>query len=178
MDEHFIESYEDEWHVLRKIEELKNVGYAESDMYVVARSNEQLTMIRTHSDVDYHVAEVKGMGRVGIFVRNGSFLRLFTEITDETKESARYYQQLLDGKLLLFCDKNIVDSSVDQSESSIRKVKTEQKNFSSQNYEVENNEEDQVFIDSRHYENQEVLQVDLTEKLSEQKSNDNKKTND
>lgn len=178
MDGHFIESCEDERDVLRKIKELKKIGYTESDMYVVARSNEQLTMIRTRTDVDYHVAEVKGMGRGGIFIRDGSFLKLFTEITSETKESAYYYQQLLDGKLLLYCGQKNLDCAAESVESSTIKEEPERKFFLSRHFGIEKNEEDRILIDSRHYEKLEALQVDSIQQLPEQKNNNNKKMND
>lgn len=169
MDRHFIESYEDERDVLRKVEELKTLGYAESDMYVIARTNEQLTMIRTRTDVDYHAAEGKGMGRLGIFIRGGPIPHFFTEIANETKESAFYYQQLLDGKLLLYCNKNTVDSSIQWPESSIIKEDTELKNFSSLQHGMQSNEEDRIFIDSIHYENFEALKAEPIRKLPEKK---------
>ncbi|MFC3211978.1 general stress protein [Planomicrobium okeanokoites] len=95
MDHHFIESYEDEREVLRKIDELKQQGCSESDMYVVARSNEQLTMIRLRTDVEYHAAETKGMGRLGIFIRGGAVPPVFTEMSDEVKQSVFFIRNFL-----------------------------------------------------------------------------------
>lgn len=151
MDHHFIESYEDEREVLRKIDELKQQGCSESDMYVVARSNEQLTMIRLRTNVEYHAAETKGMGRLGIFIRGGAVPPVFTEMSDEVKQSVFFYQELLDGKLLLYYKKiNEMPSDEDQEiPASYNKLGGME--MSSLQREIYGDEE-QITLDSTQYE--------------------------
>ncbi|MFD1029949.1 general stress protein [Metaplanococcus flavidus] len=153
MECHFIESYEDEREVLRKIEVLKTKGFKDNDMYVIARSNEQLIKIRTRTDVEYHTAEGKGMGRIGTFFKGGPLPLNFSGMTDETRESAFYYLELLEGKILLFCNKT--DKGY-QGEPFLQEVKKEEqsigflpveKTFSSKL----SSKEDEISIDSNHY---------------------------
>jgi len=169
MDRHFIESYEDEREVLRKIEELKTKGSSQADMYVIARSNEQLTRIRTRTDVDYHTAEGKGMGRIGIFFRGGPLPPYFSEMAAETRESAFYYQQLVEGKILLFCNKKNEDALLDRAYSFGENEKTDITAFSPLQQKRQWNEEDRVFIDSMHYESFHPLQAEVIRNRPERK---------
>lgn len=150
MDRHFIESYEDEREVVRKIEELKKLGYAESDMYVVARSSEQLAMIRTRTDVEYHAAEGRGMGRFGMFVRIRHVFPHLTEDKEKIKEIADLYQRLFEGELLFFYnDNNIVHAEEFQSG----------RNPPPPLYKIDGDDEDRISIDSSHYETSEEIQL-------------------
>ncbi|WP_422124132.1 general stress protein [Planococcus sp. X10-3] len=157
MNCHFIESYEDEREVLRKIEELKTKGFSDDDMYIIARSNEQLTSIRIRTDVEYHAAEGKGMGRIGIFFKGGALPLNFSEMTDETRESAFYYLELLEGKILLFCNKKQYDPAFGRQTSS---NEAEPPANLLVRQEVEWIEEERVFIDSMHYESSHPLRAE------------------
>ena len=42
----FIETYDTQEHVLQKIEELKKDGYLEEDMYIMAKSSDQLSLVK------------------------------------------------------------------------------------------------------------------------------------
>ncbi|RLQ90437.1 general stress protein [Planomicrobium sp. Y74] len=143
MDRHFIESYEDEREVLRKIEELKALGYAESDMCVLARSSEQLTKIRTRTNVAYHAAEGKGMGRFGMLIRSRYVFSYINEDEVKAKEIADLYQHLSEGDLLFFYRENN-RVHVEGFENA--------RNPTLPNYWIDEDEEDRITIDSSHYE--------------------------
>lgn len=160
MDRHFIESYEDEREVLRKIEELKTKGCSQVDMYVIAWSNEQLTKVRTRTDVDYHTAEEKGKGRIGIFFSGGPLPPYFSEMAAETRETAFYYQQLLEGRILLFCNKSSEYAPFEGAFSFGGNEKGENAAISPSQQMRQWNEEDRVFIDSMHYESFHPLQAE------------------
>lgn len=165
MERHFIESYKDERDVLRKIEELKTEGYAETDMYVVARTNEQLTMVRTRTDVDYHSADGNGMGRLGTFFRNGLIHPYMVKSNGAISAAEEFYEYLLEGKLLLFCNKN---SDVDLAEQDQREAAVEYR--ASKAFSLEktpflqrqrdiNVTEDEITIDRKHYETFQPLEA-------------------
>lgn len=150
MDSHFIESYEDEREVIRKIEELKALGYAESDMCVLARSSEQLTKIRTRTNVAYHAAEGKGMGRFGMFIRSRYVFSYINEDEVKAKEIAVLYQHLSEGELLFFCREN---NSVHAEECE------NDRNPPLPSYWTDEDEEDRISIDSSHYETSKEIQL-------------------
>lgn len=160
MDRHFIESYEDEREVLRKIEELKKKGFAEADMYVIARSNEQLTGIRTRTEVEYHTAEGRGMGRLALFFCGGPLPAHFSELADETKVSSYFYQQLIEGRLLLFFNKDSADAEGEGCSFANGQHEQGPETFSATLLEKQWTEEEQVFIDGNHYESFLPLQAE------------------
>lgn len=158
MDRHFIESYEDERDLLRKIEELKTLGYAESDMYVVARSSEQLTMIRTSTDVEYHAAEGKGMGRFGMFIRSRHVFPYMMEEEVKAQGIAELYQYLSEGELLFFYN----ETNRIPPEESLRMefkgspqpaeaLQGDRNSLFPRHY-IDQNEIEKISIDSKHYE--------------------------
>lgn len=160
MDRHFIESYEDEREVLRKIEELKRKGFSEEDMYVIARSNEQLTSIRTRTEVEYHTAEGRGMGRLALFFCGGPLPAHFSELAAETKESSYFYQQLIEGRLLLFFNKDSSDAEGEGCCFADGQDEQGPETCSATLLEKQWTEEEQVFIDGKHYESFLPLQAE------------------
>ncbi|MCM3610194.1 general stress protein [Planococcus sp. MERTA32b] len=144
MDHHFIESYEDEREVLRRIEELKAAGYAESDMYVLARSSEQLTKIHTRTNVAHHAAEGKGMGRFGALIRKRYVFSCIDEDEVKAQEIADLYQHLSEGELLFFCNKT--------GKGEPEQFPHDSNAPSSHNLLFDESEEEQISIDSQHYE--------------------------
>lgn len=143
MDHHFIESYQDEREVLRRIEELKALGYAESDMYVLARSSEQLTKIRTRTDVAHHAAEGKGMGRFGMLISSRYVFSYMNEDEAKSMEIADLYKHLSEGELLFFFNKTNWENP--------EQLQTDS-NTPAAFYLFDENEEDRISIDSQHYE--------------------------
>lgn len=152
MEDHFIESCEDEREVLCKIQELKKLGYNETGMYVVARTNEELTMIRTRTDVDFHSVEDKGMGRFGTVFRKHFLLPYLLESGDEVRAASELYQNLEEGKILLFSEmkENLCSLNPHTEENSAfmspfrQKLPLNQRDGSEQ--------ENEVTIDAIHYE--------------------------
>ncbi len=157
MDRHFIESYDDEREILRKIEELKLLGCNESEMYVLAWSREQLTMIRTRTDIEFYTAEEQKRGRHGIFNRN--YLSYFKWMLESAgiQHSDEFYQDLIDGKLLFFCNSESGDQPTDELSSQLQgtngndELLPSGKNLYMQQA-AQSMKEDEVILDSRQYE--------------------------
>lgn len=164
MDRHFIESYEDERDVLRKIEELIRKGFAEEDMYVIARSNEQLTGIRTRTEVEYHTAEGRGMGRLALFLCGGPLQAHFSSLAAETKESSCFYQQLTEGKLLLFFNNDSLCAEEEEGSAAEGQEERGPETSSAMLLEKQWMEEEQVLIDGIHYESFLPLQAEPIQK--------------
>lgn len=101
----FMQTFDTESDVLRKIEELKAQGSSESDMYVMARDKEQISMVRGRTDVDYKSVEGNWMDKFMNFLSGDDSTRgAFTDMGVDEGEADRYYQEVQDGKILLFVD--------------------------------------------------------------------------
>nr|WP_256204122.1 general stress protein [Planococcus faecalis] len=59
----FMGTFDNETEVLSKIEELKAQGSKEDDMYVMARDEGQISMVRGRTDVDYKSSEGNWMDK-------------------------------------------------------------------------------------------------------------------
>lgn len=158
MNRHFIESYEEEREILRKIEELKILGYAETDMYVVARSSEQLTMIRISTDVEYHAAEGKGMGRFGMFIRSRHVFPNILEVEVNAQGIAELYRHLSEGELLFFYNETNRVPPQEPWRMEFRETPQSADTLKGDRhplfprYYIDQNEIEKISIDSKHYE--------------------------
>ncbi|OHX49054.1 hypothetical protein BB776_04465 [Planococcus salinarum] len=158
MNRHFIESYEDEREILRKIEELKILGYAQTDMYVVARSSEQLTRIRTSTDVEYHAAEGKGMGRFGMFIRSRHVFPYILEAEENAQGITELYRHLSEGELLFFYNETNRVSPQEPCRMEFRETQQPADTLIADRHPlfprhyIDQNEIEKISIDRKHYE--------------------------
>ncbi|MDN7244922.1 DUF2382 domain-containing protein [Planococcus shenhongbingii] len=108
----FMGTFDSETEVLRKIEELKSQGISEDHMYVMAHDKDQISMVRGRTDVDYKSAEGGGwMDKfMGFMSGNEPIRQAFNDMGVDGQEADRYYQEVQNGKILLFVDKEIGDS--------------------------------------------------------------------
>lgn len=111
----FIQVFETQSEVLRKVSDLKAEGYKESDMYVVGRDNESFTTLKNQTDV--HIDTVGGQqeqGFMGKFMSalsgESSSMEAFNGMGLSQTESEDYYRQVQDGKLVLYVDSEYGDS--------------------------------------------------------------------
>ncbi|SDG64949.1 conserved domain-containing protein [Planococcus glaciei] len=108
----FMGTFDNETEVLRKIEELKSQGISEDHMYVMAHDKDQISMVRGRTDVDYKATEGGGwMDKfMGFMSGNEPVRQAFNDMGVDGNEADRYYQEVQNGKILLFVDKEIGDS--------------------------------------------------------------------
>lgn len=104
----FMETFNSESEVLEKIEELKATGSREEDMYVMARDEDQISMVRGRTDVDYKSSEGNWMDKfMGFLSGDDSTREAFSGMGLDKDESDRYYNEVQDGKILLFVDQEL-----------------------------------------------------------------------
>lgn len=104
----FMETFDTESEVLRKIEELKNQGISEDHMYVMAHDKEQLSMVRGRTDVDYTSSNGSWMDKfMGFLTGNETVHEAFLGIGIDDQEADAYYRDVQNGKILLFVDQEI-----------------------------------------------------------------------
>lgn len=102
----FMGTFDTETEVLRKIEELKSTGSREEDMYVMARDKDQISMVRGRTDVDYKSSEGNWMDKfMGFLSGDDSTREAFSGMGLDKDESDRYYNEVQNGKILLFVDR-------------------------------------------------------------------------
>ncbi|KAA0958964.1 DUF2382 domain-containing protein [Planococcus sp. ANT_H30] len=102
----FMGTFDNETEVLSKIEELKAQGSKEDDMYVMARDEGQISMVRGRTDVDYKSSEGNWMDKfMGFLSGDDSTREAFSGMGVDKDEADRYYNEVQNGKILLFVDR-------------------------------------------------------------------------
>jgi len=105
MSKHYVDTFRTEQEVLSKIEELKLQGYAEEDMYVMARHKDELSLVRGRTDVDLESSEGNWMDKFKAFVTGDSPVReAFNRMGMEREDAERYYDDVRQGAILLYAD--------------------------------------------------------------------------
>ena len=105
MSRNYVDTFQTEQEVLRKIEELKLEGYAEDDMYVMARDKDELMLVRGRTDVDLESSEGNWMDKFKAFVTGDSPVReAFNRMGLEREAAERYYDDVRNGAILLYAD--------------------------------------------------------------------------
>ncbi|MGI2327890.1 DUF2382 domain-containing protein [Planococcus sp. YIM B11945] len=120
-DNKFMGTFDNETEVLRKIEELKAEGATEDHMYVMAKDEDQLTMVRGRTDVDYKSAEGSWKDKfMGFLSGNEPVRQAFAGMGVDEQEAERYHREVQNGRILLFVDRDYVgnDQSAESSQSS------------------------------------------------------------
>ncbi|MGB6407969.1 MAG: general stress protein [Planococcus donghaensis] len=102
----FMGTFDSENEVLNKIEELKARGSRENDMYVMARDEDQISLVRGRTDVDYKSSEGNWMDKfMGFLSGDDSTREAFSRLGVDKNEADRYYNEVQNGKILLFVDR-------------------------------------------------------------------------
>lgn len=106
----FIKTFENQEAVLSQIEKLKSEGHSEDNMYVMARSDDQLSLVRGRTDVDNQSSSGNMMDRFTSFLSgNDKVHQAFLRMGLNEQESDRVYQEIEDGKLLLYVNEEYSD---------------------------------------------------------------------
>ncbi|MGM0896759.1 MAG: YsnF/AvaK domain-containing protein [Bacillota bacterium] len=102
----FMGTFDTETEVLKKIEDMKTQGSREEDMYVMARNEDQISMVRGRTDVDYKSSEGNWMDKfMGFLSGNEPTREAFSNMGVDEAEADRYYNDVQNGKILLFVDR-------------------------------------------------------------------------
>lgn len=111
-DNKFMGTFDNEQEVLRKIEEMKAQGATEDHMYVMARDEDQISMVRGRTDVDYKSAEGSWKDKfMGFLSGNEPVRQAFAGMGVDEQEADRYYQEVQNGKILLFVDRDYIGNA-------------------------------------------------------------------
>lgn len=158
MDKHFIETYETEREALRQIEKLKQEGCSESDMYIMAKKDGQLSMIKGETNIDHHAEQGNWMDSFTSFLTDNNQVKMaFESMHLPEQEADKYRKELEDGKLLLYVNKDYESRFREVGGDSFKlgeKEKTELQNRQKQSENATpaaTEREEKVELDSHHY---------------------------
>ncbi|OMP66565.1 YsnF/AvaK domain-containing protein [Domibacillus epiphyticus] len=101
----FIGVYHSETELIAKIDELKRQGYTEGDIYVVAKNQEDISMVRGRTDAEVQTAGSSWMDRFIAFLSGEEPVRTaFRHMGVSDAEADRYYTEVENGGILLYVD--------------------------------------------------------------------------
>lgn len=104
-----IELYDDEIKLLNRIEELKESGYEESDMYIISGEDQNLSMVRGMTEVIIKEDDDSIWDRFKSFLSGeDSIVDAFNRMNISDEDRDFYYDQVRDGKILLYVDREYI----------------------------------------------------------------------
>jgi uncharacterized protein (TIGR02271 family) len=106
MDKKVIGVFHSEEEAIRTIEELKAQGYENSDIYAVAKDEDDISMVRGRTNVDVRSAEGNWFDRFVSFITGEEPVReAMRNMGLSGPDMDRYYREIEDGGILLYVDK-------------------------------------------------------------------------
>ncbi|EGQ26095.1 hypothetical protein HMPREF9372_1903 [Sporosarcina newyorkensis 2681] len=98
--------YFNETELMNRVQELKNEGWPEENIYVVVKNDDQLTMLRSRTDAEVKSADGSWWDRFMGFISGEDHVhRMVDDLDFGPRETERYYQEIDQGGMLLYVDK-------------------------------------------------------------------------
>lgn len=166
LDKHFIKTYETEEEALQQIEKLKDEGFSESDMYIITKEDDQLSMIQGKTNIDSYAEQGSWMDRFTSFLTGDKQIDIaFQNMNLTQQETKKYYQDVADGRLLLYVNRDYETRFEEVGGDSFKlgeKEKTELQNRKKQSENptpATKKQEEAVELDDHHYADEDVKNV-------------------
>lgn len=107
MDDKNIEIYDNQENVLQRIQVLKELGYEEEDMYIIASEDEDFSMLRGFTDVIIKEDDDSILDKFKSFLKGeDSIIDAFHRMGLGEGDREFYYDQVKEGKIVLFVNKD------------------------------------------------------------------------
>lgn len=104
-DKKIVDTLQSENQVLDKIAELKAQGYLEEEICVVTSDLDSLSIVNGLTDVDLRSSDGNWYNRFKAFlIGEESFIVAFNDMGFSKEETARYYEEVKKGSILLYID--------------------------------------------------------------------------
>lgn len=107
-----IGSFELQAQVYKKILELKEQGYREEDMYVIAKDDAHLDTLKDKTNVNFDTGADGGWKDkfTSIFSSDDTERNSYTNIGEDSTRSTDYNRDVEDGRILLYVDRDFASS--------------------------------------------------------------------
>lgn len=107
MLENKIEVFDKEVDLFFRIEELRNLGFKEEDMYIIVNDEDDVSMLRGLTDIIITEEKPSIISRFKSFLKGeDSIFDAFSRIELDETERDFFYSQIKKGKILLIVDKD------------------------------------------------------------------------
>lgn len=107
MDDKNIEIYDNQGDVLQRIQVLKDLGYEEEDMYIIASDEDDFSMLRGFTDVIIKEDDDSLWDKFKSFLKGeDSIIDAFHRMGLKEADRGFYYDQVKEGKIILFVNKD------------------------------------------------------------------------
>lgn len=107
MDDKNIEVYDNQVDVLQRIQVLKDLGYEEQDMYIIASDDDNFSMLKGFTDVIIKEDDDSIWDKFKSFLKGeDSIIDAFHRMGLGEGDREFYHDQVKDGKIILYVDKN------------------------------------------------------------------------
>ncbi|WP_301109055.1 general stress protein [Sporosarcina sp.] len=101
----FIGVYYDNSDLLDKIEELKLTGYLDDNIYVIAKNEVDVSILRSQTAADVHSAFESWTDRfIGLMSGENKVRQMMHDVGIAEEEITRYYEEVQHGGMLLYVD--------------------------------------------------------------------------
>ncbi|ARD48960.1 hypothetical protein SporoP37_12780 [Sporosarcina sp. P37] len=101
----FIGVYYNDADLLDKIEELKETGYLDDNIYVIAKNETDVAMLRSRTAADVHSAYDTWTDRfIGFLTGENHVKQMMYGVGMDTIQVDRYYEEVQHGGMLLYVD--------------------------------------------------------------------------
>lgn len=107
MKDNNIEVFHNQLETMTRIEELKENGYKEEDMYIISGDEKNISMLRGSTDVIIKEEESSLIDRFKSFLKGqDSITEAFTRMRLSDQDKEFYHNEVKDGKIILYIDKD------------------------------------------------------------------------
>lgn len=107
MKDNNIEVFHDQLEAIVRIKELKNLGYKEEDMYIIAGEENNISMLRGSTDIMIKEEEGSLRDRFRSFLKGqDSITDAFTRMRLSDEDKDFYHNEVKNGKIILYIDKD------------------------------------------------------------------------
>ncbi|GKV64954.1 MULTISPECIES: general stress protein [unclassified Sporosarcina] len=101
----FIGVYYDHSDLLDKIEELKLTGYLDDNIYVIAKNEVDVSMLRSQTAADVNSAFESWTDRfIGLISGENKVRQMMHDVGMDEEETNKYYEEVQHGGMLLYVD--------------------------------------------------------------------------
>ncbi|PIC58407.1 hypothetical protein CSV80_05225 [Sporosarcina sp. P12(2017)] len=113
----FIGVYYKDADLLSKIEELKETGYIDDNIYVIAKNENDVSMLRSRTGVDVYSAYDTWTDRfIGFLTGENQIKQMMYGIGMDTIQVDRYYEEVQHGGMMLYVDEGLAYSVYSKDE--------------------------------------------------------------